>query len=97
MIDTNTGVPAEPLTDEQLERLLKMGNPVGAFGEELYYLPRAVKELKTLRELVRLIYAKANVGLTIDDDTGFADLEHALMDIAMQIRTTPGFLPGKAR
>lgn len=60
MSDANTGVPAKPLTEAQLTRLTKMGDPFGAFGEELTYLPRAVEELKRLRRLVQGIRLRAN-------------------------------------
>lgn len=82
----------KPLTGPQLERLSKMGDPFGAFGEELTYLPRAVNELIALRGLVRLIYGKANVGSVPLEESDLRDL---LNDIAMQIRTTPGFGPGE--
>lgn len=91
--DANTGVPAGPLTDEQLELLTKLGDPLGAFGEERTYLPRAVAELQQLRELIRHIYGRANVGSV---PLGRKDLEDILQEITVQIRTTPGFFPGKA-
>jgi hypothetical protein len=68
-----------PLTRAQRMHLRKMG------GAEA----QAVNELEQYKELLKLIYSKANVGSV---PMNASDLRDILNDIAMQVRTTPNVL-----